>query len=281
MPEDTRALRRKYEEAAAYIQARVAATPDAAIILGSGLNQLEQGVAESVTLAYRDIPHFPIPHVEGHRGRLVVGRLGSKLVAMLVGRAHYYEGHTMKEITLPLRAMQALGVRKLIVTNAAGGLNPAFNVGDLMVISDHINLVGIAGHNPLFGPNDPHLGPRFPDMSSAYDPEYRRHALFVARERNIPVHEGVYAMVGGPSFETPAEIRFLRMIGADAVGMSTAYEVVVARHAQMRVLGISAISNVAVSTPGGGTTTHEEVLQAGAVIVPRLTAIIQDVIEMI
>jgi len=281
MPEETEALRRRYEEAAAYIQARVPAIPDVAIVLGSGLNQLEQEVAGGVTLAYREIPHFPIPRVEGHRGRLVVGHLGSRQVAMLVGRVHYYEGHTMKEITLPLRAMQALGVRKLIVTNAAGGLNPDFGVGDLMVISDHINLVGIAGHNPLFGPNDPDLGPRFPDMSSAYDPEYRRHALLVARERNIPIHEGVYAMVGGPSFETPAEIRFLRMIGADAVGMSTAHEVVVARHARMRVLGISAISNVAVSTPGAGTTTHEEVLQAGAVIVPRLTAVIQDVIEMI
>jgi len=185
----------------------------------------------------------------------------------------------MQEITLPIRVMQILGLRTLIVTNAAGGLNPRFHVGELMLIADHINLIGMTGHNPLRGPNDPSWGPRFPDMTAAYDPELRRIARQVAQERGIPVQEGVYVMLGGPSFETPAEIRFLRMIGADAVGMSTANEVTVARHGNMRVLGISAISNVAAGDPGADKVTHEEVLQAGAIIVPRLSTLIQGVLQ--
>jgi purine-nucleoside phosphorylase len=175
----------------------------------------------------------------------------------------------------PVRVMQVMGIETLIVTNAAGGINPAFHPGELMLISDHINLMGMTGNNPLFGPNDPTLGPRFPDMSQAYDPELRRIARQVAQERGLPLREGVYVGLTGPSFETPADIRFLRMIGADAVGMSTVPEVTVARHGGIRVMGVSGISNVALTEPGSQQeTTHEEVLEAGQQIVPRLTALV-------
>ncbi len=271
--------RKTYEEAANCIRQRLPALPQIGLILGSGLNDLESAITGAVTLPYADIPHFPVPNVEGHRGRLVVGHLGGREVVAMCGRAHYYEGHSMQEVTLPIRVLQILGLRTLIVTNAAGGLNPHFRTGDLMLIADHINLVGMTGHNPLRGPNDPTLGPRFPDMTQAYDAELRRMAWEVAQERGIPIHEGVYVMLGGPSFETPTEIRFLRMIGADAVGMSTANEVTVARHGNTRVLGISAISNVVAGDPGAGKVTHEEVLQAGAMIVPRLSALIQGVLQ--
>jgi purine-nucleoside phosphorylase len=273
--------RSQAEQAAAYIRERIGALPQVGIILGSGLNDFEKVVASATALPYGDIPFFPVPQVEGHRGRLVIGELSGHQVAVMVGRAHYYEGYSMQEVTLPLRVLRLLGVRVLIVTNAAGGLNTQFCVGDLMLITDHINLPGMTAHNPLRGPNDPLLGPRFPDMTNAYDAELRRIAWDVARERNLPTREGVYVMLSGPSFETPAEIRFLRLIGGDSVGMSTAHEVVVARHAGMRVLGISTISNVAAGDPAGrgdlvaGAVTHEEVLQAGALIVPRLSALIQ------
>jgi purine-nucleoside phosphorylase len=181
----------------------------------------------------------------------------------------------MQQIVLPIRVMQVMGIETLIVTNAAGGLDPSFRPGDLMLIQDHINLPGMTGANPLFGPNDPSLGPRFPDMSQAYDPELLRIAREVAQGNQIPCHEGVYAALSGPSFETPAEIRFLRMIGADAVGMSTGPEVTVARHSGIRVLGVSGISNVALAEPmPGQEASHEEVLQAGQEIVPRLTTLV-------
>ena len=184
----------------------------------------------------------------------------------------------MPEVTLPVRVMQAMGVTMLLVTNAAGGLNPEFRPGDVMLIADHINLVGMSGHHPLWGANDPDLGPRFPDMTDAYDPSLRQSAREVAQSEAIPLREGVYAMLAGPSFETPAEIRFLRAIGADAVGMSTAHEVTVARHAGLRVLGFSGISNMAAGTPGGEEVTHAEVLAAGRVIAPRMRAVIQGVL---
>lgn len=269
--------RRIAEEAAEHIRSRASLVPTVGMILGSGLAELENVIEEASVISYRQIPHFPVPSVEGHHGCLVVGRLSGQAVMVMSGRVHYYEGHSMAEVTLPVRVMQVMGVRTLIVTNAAGGLNPAFRPGDLMLIQDHINLVGMVGHNPLWGPNDPSLGPRFPDMTYAYDPALRRLAQAVAQEQDIPIHEGIYAMVGGPSFETPAEIRFLRIIGADAVGMSTAHEVTVARHAGIRVLGISGISNVVPSGTSG--VTHEEVLAAGAVIVPRLCALVRGVLQ--
>jgi purine-nucleoside phosphorylase len=249
------------------------------MILGSGLNSLADAVQGADILPYDEIPHFPTSTVEGHVGQLILGRLENRPVMILQGRVHYYEGYSMQQVTLPVRIMQLMGVETLIVTNAAGGLNPAFQSGDLMLIRDHINLVGMAGANPLVGPNDPSLGPRFPDMSQAYDLQLRSVAQHVAQENQIPLHEGVYIGLSGPSFETPADIRFLRLIGADAVGMSTVPEVIVARHGGLRVLGVSGISNVALSEPTPGqVVSHEEVLAAGQQIVPRLIALVRGVL---
>jgi purine-nucleoside phosphorylase len=271
---------REHSEAAAdHIQGRTQHRPKVGIILGSGLNSLAQAVEGADQIPYQEIPHFPQPSVEGHSGRLVAGRLGGTTVMIMQGRVHFYEGYTIQQIVLPVRVMQVMGIEMLIVTNAAGGLDPSFRPGDLMLIKDHINLPGMTGSNPLFGPNDPSLGPRFPDMSQAYDPELLSIAREVAQSNQMPFHEGVYAALSGPTFETPAEIRFLRMIGADAVGMSTAPEVIVARHGGIRVLGVSGISNVALTEPTAGQeASHEEVLEAGQQIVPRLTNLVLGVL---
>jgi purine-nucleoside phosphorylase len=267
--------RDEYEAAANYIRLNSRYQPQVGLILGSGLNPLAEAVEGADTIPYGEIPHFPEPTVEGHLGRLVLGRLEGAPIAVMQGRVHFYEGYTIQQVVFPVRVMQALGIKTLIVTNAAGGLNAAFRVGDLMLITDHINLAGMTGNNPLFGPNDPALGPRFPDMSQAYDPALRALAQEVAQQHNIRLHKGVYAGLSGPSFETPAEIRFLRLIGADAVGMSTVAEVTVACHGGVRVLGISGISNVALAEPvPGQEASHEEVLAAGQQVVPRLTALI-------
>jgi len=271
--------RAQYEEAADYIRRQTPHQPQVGLVLGSGLNPLADAVQAAQPIPYHDIPHFPQPTVEGHIGRLVLGQLAGATVMVMQGRAHFYEGYPMQQVVFPIRVMQVLGIETLMVTNAAGGLNPSFRAGELMLIADHINLMGMAGLNPLLGPNDPELGPRFPDMSQAYDPELRRLARQVAREGDIPLHEGVYIGLGGPSFETPADIRFLRLIGADAVGMSTVPEVTVARHGRLRVLGVSGISNVLQAEPlPGQETSHEEVLLAGQQIVPRLTALILGVL---
>ena len=271
--------RAQYEQAADYIRQRTRHRPQVGLVLGSGLNPLADSVQAAESIPYHDIPHFPQPTVEGHVGRLVLGQLAGAAVMVMQGRAHYYEGYSIHQVVFPIRVMQVLGIETLIVTNAAGGLNPAFHAGELMLISDHINLMGMAGLNPLLGPNDPELGPRFPDMSQAYDLELRRLARQVAREGKIPLHEGVYIGLGGPSFETPADVRFLRLIGADAVGMSTVPEVTVARHGKLRVLGVSGISNVLqTEAQPGQETSHEEVLLAGQQIVPRLTALILGVL---
>jgi purine-nucleoside phosphorylase len=272
--------REEFEEAADLIRSRTQRSPSVGLILGSGLSPLATEVAEPDIIAYHDIPHFPVSTVEGHSGKLVVGPLEGQEVLVMQGRAHYYEGHSMQRIALPVRVMHTLGIHTLIVTNAAGGLNPTFQPGDLMLITDHINLIGMAGPNPLRGPNDPQLGPRFPDMSQAYDPELRRIALKVADELGFVLRQGVYICLAGPSFETPADLRFLRVIGADAVGMSTVPEVTAARHAGMRVLGLSGISNVASLEPSEGhETTHEEVLAAGETLVPKLIALIKGVLR--
>lgn len=272
----------EFEEAANLIRSRTQHSPTVGLILGSGLSPLGADVTEPDIIAYSDIPHFPVSTVEGHLGRLLVGQLEGQEVLVMQGRAHYYEGYSMQRIALPVRVMHALGIHTLIVTNAAGGLNPAFRPGDLMLITDHINLIGMAGLNPLRGPNDPHLGPRFPDMSQAYDPELRQIALKVAAELGLALRQGVYICLSGPSFETPADLRFLRMIGADAVGMSTVPEVTAARHAGMRVLGLSGISNVASLEPSEGhETTHEEVLETGQALVPKLIALIKGVLREI
>lgn len=271
--------REQYEEAAAYIGNLSSTQPQVGLILGSGLNPLAQAVVDAALIPFEQVPYFPTSTVEGHIGRLVVGQLEGTPVIVMQGRVHFYEGYPMQQVVFPVRVMQVMGIETLIVTNAAGGLNPAFQPGDLMLITDHINLLGMAGNNPLFGPNDPTLGPRFPDMSQAYDPKLRRIAQEVAQENEVPLQKGIYAGLSGPSFETPAELRFLRLIGADAVGMSTVMEVTVARHSGIRVLGISGISNVAHLEPvAGQEPTHEEVLAAGQQIVPRLTGLIRGIL---
>jgi purine-nucleoside phosphorylase len=274
--------REHYEAAATYVRSQNPLAPRVGLILGSGLNPLAEAVEDGSVIPYSEIPHFPQPTVEGHAGRLVLGHLEGVPVVVLQGRAHFYEGYSMPQVVFPARTLQVLGIEILVVTNAAGGLNPDFRAGDLMLISDHLNIIGMTGNNPLFGPNDPRLGPRFPDMSEPYDHELRRIAREVAREKAIPLREGVYASLSGPSFESPAEIRFLRLIGADAVGMSTVPEVIVARHGGIRVLGISGISNVALTEPvPGQVTSHEEVLEAGRQIVPRLVALVCGVLSQL
>jgi purine-nucleoside phosphorylase len=210
---------------------------------------------------------------------LVLGELEGQPVAVMQGRTHYYEGYSIQQVTLPIRVLRLLGVETLILTNAAGGLNKNFRTADLMLIVDHINMVGMGGINPLRGPNDPELGPRFLDMSKAYDRELGRLAWETAAAQGIPMHRGVYVGLAGPTFETPAEIRFLRLMGGDAVGMSTTSETVVARHSGMRVLGISGISNVAIDDPDSASeASHEEVLAAGALMTPRMTAVVRGVL---
>jgi len=271
--------RAQLEEAAAAIRAKTRHTPRIGIILGSGLGPLADAVQDAdILLLSENIPYWPHSTVEGHIGRLVIGKLEGQTVLVQQGRAHYYEGHSMQQATLPVRVMQRLGFETLIVTNAAGAINPAFRPGDVMLITDHINLMGMAGISPLRGPNDDSLGVRFPDMSRAYDRELRALALEAAEETGLHLHQGVYICLGGPSFETPADLRFLRLIGADAVGMSTVPEVTVARHGGLRVLGLSGISNAA-NLDGDTLTTHEEVLAAGREIVPKLTRIVRGVLR--
>jgi len=273
-------LRLRIEEAAAAIRQHTSLLPKVGIVLGSGLGELVEAVEGAVTIPYAGIPHFVPATVPGHAGRFVLGHLAGRPVVVMQGRLHFYEGYTIAQTTFPIRVMRALGAEVLIVTNAAGGINPSFRVGDLMRIVDQVNLLGMAGQNPLYGPNDDALGPRFLDMRGAYDPALGSLADEVARGLGFELRHGVYAQLSGPSFETPAEIRFLRTIGVDAVGMSTAAEVVVARHGGMRVLGLSHISNVAApdsETPS--TDPHREVLEAGRRAIPRLVALIRGVLE--
>jgi purine-nucleoside phosphorylase len=240
---------------------------------------MAEEIAAADVIPYEQVPHFPKPTVEGHAGQLVIGQLEGQTVLVMQGRVHFYEGYPIQQVTFPVRVMQLLGIETLIVTNAAGGINPDFRPGDLMLITDHINLIGMTGNNPLFGPNDPALGPRFPDMSQAYDPQLCNIARQAAQEKDLPLQEGVYAGLSGPSFETPADIRFLRIIGADAVGMSTVPEVTVARHGGIRVLGVSGISNVAQpEAVPGQEASHEEVLEAGRQLVPRLATLVRGVL---
>jgi len=271
--------RSHFEDATATIRERTKLELKIGLILGSGLNSLADAVEDSVVIPYGEIPHFPVSTVEGHSGRLVIGRLEGQPVVVMQGRAHYYEGYSMAEITFPVRMMQVLGVKALIVTNAAGGLNLGFQVGDVMLVTDHINMIGMGGLNPLRGSNLDEFGPRFPDLSGAYDVHLQALARQAAAKAKAPLREGVYVCLAGPNFETPAEIRFLRLIGADAVGMSTAPEVIIARHGGMRVLGLSGISNIASGEDAPPTkATHDEVLEAGQVLAPRLEAIIRGVL---
>lgn len=266
------------KEAAGAIRTRSSLAPRVGMILGSGLGPLADAVSPAVRIPAHEIPGWPVPSIEGHAGQIVLGELEGQPVFIMQGRAHYYEGYSAPRLGLPVRVMQSLGAEILVVTNAAGAVNPDYSPGDLMLIVDHINLVGMAGLNPLRGPNLDDLGPRFPDMSQAYTPELMQLARDAAQEGEVVLREGVYICLAGPSFETPADLRFLRAIGVDAVGMSTVPEVTVARHGGMRVLGVSGISNKA-NLDGQTVTTHEEVLAAGQVIVPRLAALIRGVLR--
>jgi len=261
------------DRAADAIKSRINIKPQVGMILGSGLGDLAESVEEPTIIPNMEIPCWPLSTVHGHKGRLVIGKLEGVNVLVLQGRTHFYEGYSMGHITLPVRVMQRLGCDTLVVTNAAGAIQPDFEPGDLMLINDHLNLIGFGGANPLKGPNLEEFGVRFPDMSQPYDREYLKLAREACAEAEMTFQEGVYAAIAGPSFETPAELRFLHTIGADAVGMSTVPEVIVARHGGMRVLGVSGVSNKA-NLDGSTITTHEEVLEAGKVLVPKLTTLI-------
>jgi purine-nucleoside phosphorylase len=250
-------LKKRLSETVAYLQSKLPHKPQIGLILGSGLGVLADDIEQAVRIPFGEIPHFPVSTVEGHKGQLVVGHLEGKTVIALQGRFHFYEGYSLEQVTYPVRVMRELGVQSLLVTNAAGGVNPSFAVGQLMLIRDHINF---ACKNPLMGPNLDEHGPRFPDMSSAYDPAYRRLAKRVAEELGISLAEGTYIWFTGPSYETPAEIRMARLMGADAVGMSTVPEVIVARHAGIRVAGISCVTNMAAGILDQ-PLSHDEVIE--------------------
>jgi len=266
------------DQAADAVRARTSQRPRVGLILGSGLNDLANAIEKADVIPFGDLPNWPRSTVHGHAGRLVIGELEGQTVMVLQGRVHFYEGYSMSQITLPVRVMQRLGLEMLFVTNAAGGVNPDFSPGDVMLITDNLNMVGMSGANPLMGPNIDELGPRFPDMSRAYDLELMALARKAAQENNITLREGVYCGLSGPSFESPADLRFLRLAGADSVGMSTVPEVIVARHGNMRVLGLSGISNQA-NLDGSTVTTHEEVIEAGKVITPKIEKIVRGVLR--
>jgi len=268
-------------EAAHAIRARGCLEPRVALILGSGLGELADEIQSPTVVPYGEIPNFPVSTVAGHAGELVIGGLEGVPVVAMRGRVHFYEGYSLRDVTFPVRVMRRLGADLLIVTNAAGGLNETFRTGDLMVLSDHLNLMGMAGQSPLVGPDEPELGVRFLDMLDAYDAALRESAHAVARAAGFGLQEGVYAMVAGPAFETMAEIRFLQRAGADAVGMSTIPEVIVARHERMRVLGFSAITDMAVGQDAVHEISHVEVLAAAEEIKPRLTAVVKGVVAQL
>ncbi|XP_046968634.1 purine nucleoside phosphorylase-like isoform X1 [Vanessa cardui] len=259
-------------ETANFLLSKTTVRPKIGVICGSGLGSYwnEGSLAETITEAqcipYEEIPNFPVSTVEGHYGKLVFGRLGDVPVVAMQGRFHYFEGYPLWKCCLPVRVMKLLGVQTLIATNAAGGLNPNYKIGDLMIVKDHINMMGFAGNNPLHGPNDERFGPRFPPMNKAYRFEYRKIAKEVAKELNIDniVKEGVYTCLGGPNFETVAELNMLKMVGVDAVGMSTVHEVITARHCDMNVFGMSLITNECVTSyDQDAEANHEEVLDVG------------------
>ncbi|XP_038206363.1 purine nucleoside phosphorylase-like isoform X2 [Zerene cesonia] len=254
------------EEISNFLLSKTKIRPIIGIICGSGMGSLAENITDQECIPYEEIPNFPVSTVEGHHGRLVFGHLGDIPVVAMQGRFHYYEGYPLWKCCLPIRVMKLLGVKSLIATNAAGGLNPNYKIGDIMIVYDHINMMGFAGNNPLHGPNDERFGPRFPPMNKAYNYEYRTIAKKVAKELNFDniVKEGVYTCLGGPNFETVAELRMLKMVGVDAVGMSTVHEVITARHCDMKVFGLSLITNECITNYDVDTeANHEEVLDVG------------------
>ena len=268
-------LLNRVEETVAYIQNKTGKKPETAIVLGSGLGQLADKLEDAVVIPYEELPHWKSSTAPGHNGRLLLGTLGGKEVVCMQGRLHYYEGYSMEEITYPVRVMAKLGVKNLLLSNAAGGINTDFAPGQLMLITDHINFLG---RNPLMGPNEADFGVRFCDMSYAYHPELRRLALEAAEELGQNLAQGVYVATTGPSYETPAEIRMFRMWGASAVGMSTVPEVIVANHSGLRVMGISCITNMAAGVLDQ-PLTEEEVLETGAKSGAAFQALMTRIVE--
>ena len=264
----------KIQETAEFLKSKMRTSPETAIILGTGLGSLVNEITEKYEIEYKDIPNFPLSTVEGHSGKLIFGKLGGKEIMAMQGRFHFYEGYSMKEVTFPVRVMRELGIKTLFVSNAAGGMNPEFIIGDLMIITDHINMFP---EHPLRGKNIPY-GDRFPDMSTAYDKELIAKAKEIAAEKGIRIVEGVYLGTQGPTFETPAEYRMFRRMGGDAVGMSTVPEVIVARHCGIRVFGISVITDLGVE----GIVvecSHEEVQKAADEAQPKMTTIFREIIN--
>ena len=265
------------KQTADYLKGRIGDIPNTAIILGSGLGELANAITDRNEIPYTEIPNFPLSTVEGHSGKLIVGKLGTKPVLAMQGRFHYYEGYNMKEVTFPVRVFQALGIEYLFVSNAAGGMNSSFDVGDIMLIEDHINFFP---EHPLHGPNIEELGTRFPDMSEAYNLELREMAMEVAKEKDIKLQHGVYVGLTGPTYETPAEYNMFRILGGDAVGMSTVPEVIVANHAGMKVLASSIITDLGVL---GKIVeiSHEDVVIAAEAAQPKMAEIMRTIIERI
>lgn len=263
----------KVKNTADFIKTKISLQPETGIILGTGLGGLATKITDREVLKYSDIPGFPVSTVKGHQGRLIFGKLNSKNVVAMQGRFHYYEGYSMEQITFPVRVMKELGIKRLFVSNASGGLNPTYEIGTLMVISDHINLLP----NPLIGPNDERFGTRFPDMSHPYDPKLIDLAFDVAKQHSITLKKGVYVGTTGPTFETPAEYRYFRMIGGDAIGMSTVPEVIVARHAGIPVFGISIVTDIGVEGKIV-EVSHEDVQREGAKAEAKMTAVIADML---
>ena len=265
----------RVQQTADAIRGRLERSPTVGVLLGSGLGAFADGLDSPLVIPYAELPHFPLPSVAGHRGNLVVGRVGGWDVAVLQGRFHSYEGHDLETVTYPVRVLRALGVSTLVLTAATGGIGPSHGPGAIVCLSDHLNLIG---SNPLRGPNDDRLGPRFPDMSEVYSPRLRRLARVEADRLGLPLTEGVYACLPGPSYETPAEIRMLRALGADVVGMSTVPEAIVARHGGMEVVAFAVVSNWAAGI-ASSPISHQEVLDAGQAAGPGLAALLVAVIE--
>ncbi len=264
----------KIKECSDFIKSRIKFDADTAIILGTGLGKLAEEIVMQDFLSYKDIPHFPVSTVEGHSGRLIFGKLGNKNVIAMQGRFHFYEGYSMEEVTFPIRVFKLLGIKRLFISNASGGMNPSFDVGDIMIITDHINMFP---EHPLRGKNFEEFGPRFPDMSEAYSKDLIEKAEKVATEKGIKTQKGVYVGVSGPTYETPAEYRFFRTIGGDAVGMSTVPEVIAARHMDMVCFGISIITDS--GAPGKlKEITHQEVQRVGEKAQPMIAEIIRGII---
>ncbi len=264
----------KIKAAVAYINSKITETPDVGIILGSGIGDLANEINAEIKIPYSDIPNFPISTVKGHFGELIFGKLNGIQVVAMHGRFHYYEGYNMQEVTLPVRVMKLLGIKSLFVSNASGGVNSSFEVGDIMLITDHINLLP----NPLIGANMEEFGPRFPDMSQAYDGKLLSIAKKIARHHGISYKTGVYAAVSGPTYETPAEYNYINVLGADAVGMSTVPEVIVARHMNLPVFAVSVISDLGVA---GKIIeiSHQEVIDAVARVTPKLITLITELVK--